>query len=109
MLSDLPSGLAGKFLQLVQSIPYTYNNSNQTNALTTIKELIKKGIFVEKMQNYMNSLDETLQAINNNGLLARWRGLETEVRNSGQEFIAIVESLVYLLGEGFLSGALSGQ
>lgn len=107
MLNQLPSGLAGKFSQLVQGIPYTYNNSNQTNALAFLKKYISKDTFVDKMHNYINSLEETLQAINNNGLLARWRGLSTEIRTDGQEFIAIIESLVYILGEGFLAGALN--
>lgn len=109
MLTSLPSVLAAKFAQFVQSIPYTYNNSNQTNALNFIKGFIKEGVLVNKLRTYINSLEETLQAINNNGLLARWRGLGTEIRTDGQEFIAIIESLVYLLGEGFLAGALGEQ
>ncbi len=106
MLNHLPSGLAGKFCSFVQSIPYAYNNSNQTTAQNLIKSYIKKGVLLNKIQSYVNDLEGTLQTITKNGLLTRWRGLSTDIRSDGQEFIALIESLVYILGEGFFAGVL---
>ena len=109
MLSDLPPSLAGNFTRFIQSIP-SYNNANQADAVKFLRSLIKNGKFVEKLHTYLNyaqNLEEIIRAIRKNGMLSRWRGLPATINTDGEEFIAMIESLVYLIGEDFLVNALN--
>lgn len=90
VLSELSPKLATKLNTLVETIPYQYNTSNYSNGMSFLKKMIDRGDFIQKFIDYVDDIELILKEVNSSGQLARWRGLDTQVKTPEQEFIAML-------------------
>ena len=80
--------------------------SSYSTASTYIRKLIESGNLLPTIEELFANFNEIYDEVVGNSILTRWRGFEAEGKTPAYQCIAVVEALMYFLGEGFVMGAL---
>ena len=105
-LKRLGAKRSDQLRRMLEEIPYQKNAKSYENGQLFVRNIVKGGQFMGKLKEHLGNFDRLANNIRSNGVVAKWRGLDTEIRNDAQEFVAIMEALTYFLGDGFIMGAL---
>lgn len=117
IIASSNSALAQRILKLMHELPETTRAPNM--AYNFLKLRIEEKIFPYRFLETLSDIEEVMEEIETNGMIARWKGFESlsnksllnkvgiNLENKGFNFIASIEALNIFIGGSYIEGILT--